>query len=154
VALGSTPARPDTIQPLVEYLVGLTGKPRPKVCFVPTARGDQPEMIVSMCERVPASLAERSHLALFDRRINDVRAYLLSQDLIWVGGGNTANMLAIWRFHGVDQAPRAAWDAGVVLCGGSAGRSTTDSSLRACRLVTRWRTTPGSGSSKPRWPRS
>src|SRR5207253_72344 len=74
-----------------------------------------------MYDRVPASEAERSHLALFDRRIDDVDAFLLSHDLIWVGGGNTASMLAVWRVHGVDRALRRAWDAGVVLCGGSAG---------------------------------
>ena len=51
----------------------------------------------------------------------DLRAALLSQDLIYVGGGNTANMLAIWRVHGVDEILREAWENGVILCGGSAG---------------------------------
>jgi peptidase E len=133
VALGSTPRQVETIRPLVDYLLGLTGRARPKVCFLPTAKGDQTETIVAMYERVPGSLAERSHLALFDRTVEDIRAFLLSQDLIWVGGGNTANMLAVWRVHGVDQALREAWEAGVVLCGGSAGSlcwfggGTTDS---------------------------
>jgi peptidase E len=121
VALGSTPRQVEAIGPLVDYLLGLTGKARPKVCFLPTAKGDQPEVIVAMYERVPGSAAERSHLALFDRTVDDIGAFLLSQDLIWVGGGNTANMLAVWRVHGVDRALRDAWEAGVVLCGGSAG---------------------------------
>jgi dipeptidase E len=51
----------------------------------------------------------------------DLREKLLSQDVIWVGGGNTANLLAIWRLHGVDRIMREAWEAGVVLAGSSAG---------------------------------
>jgi peptidase E len=62
-----------------------------------------------------------SHVALFNRRILDLRAHLMAQDVIYVGGGNTANMLAIWRVHGVDAILREAWAAGAVLCGVSAG---------------------------------
>ncbi|HEY3110683.1 MAG TPA: peptidase E [Chloroflexota bacterium] len=133
VAIGGTPARPDTIPPIADYLLDLTGKARAKVCFIPTAKGDQPEFILSLYSRIPAARAERSHLALFDRTVKDVREFLLGQDLIWVGGGNTANMLAVWRVHGVDRALREAWEAGIVLCGGSAGSlcwfecGTTDS---------------------------
>jgi dipeptidase E len=133
VALGGTPSRPETIPPIVDYLLGLTGKPRPRVCGIPTARGDQAEAILAFYNRVPAPRAERAHLALFDRTVKDVRDFLLRQDLIWVGGGNTANMLAVWRVHGVDRALREAWESGVVLCGGSAGSlcwfecGTTDS---------------------------
>jgi dipeptidase E len=53
--------------------------------------------------------------------VADLRAFLLEQDVIYVGGGNTANMLAIWRVHGVDRILREAWEAGVVLAGISAG---------------------------------
>src|SRR5437867_4705108 len=62
-----------------------------------------------------------SHLPLFNRREEPFGDLLLEQDVIYVGGGNTANMLAIWRVHGVDKALRAAWDRGVVLAGWSAG---------------------------------
>ena len=103
------------------YLLGLTGKARPRVCYLPTARGDQAEGIVQFHARLAGTPAERCHLGLFDRTVRDLRAFLLSQDVIWVGGGNTANMLAVWRVHGVDRVLREAWDAGVLLCGGSAG---------------------------------
>ncbi len=118
---------------MVAYLLELTGKPRARVAFIPTATGDASETLVNMYARFPAERTERSHLALFNRTVDDIPSYLLSQDIIWVGGGNTANMLAVWRVHGVDRALRAAWEAGVILTGGSAGSlcwfecGTTDS---------------------------
>lgn len=133
VAFGGLRTRPGARPPIVDYLLDLTGKPRPKVCFIPTARGDQAEAIVQFHTRFSGTPAERTHLALFDRTIKDIRGFLLSQDAIWVGGGNTANMLAVWRVHGVDHVLREAWDAGIILCGGSAGSlcwfecGTTDS---------------------------
>lgn len=133
VPFGGMRARPGAVHPLVPYLLGLTGKERPRVCCLPTATGDAAETLVNFYNRIPASLAERSHLALFNRTVVDLRTFLLSQDVIWVGGGNTANMLAVWRVHGVDQVLREAWEKGVVLTGGSAGSlcwfegGTTDS---------------------------
>jgi peptidase E len=103
------------------------------VCFIPTATGDQPEAIVQFYSRLAGSPADGTHLALLNRTVADIRSFLLSQDVIWVGGGNTANMLAVWRVHGVDEVLREAWDAGILLCGGSAGSlcwfecGTTDS---------------------------
>ena len=119
--------------PLVGYVLSLTAKKRPKVCFIPTATGDSATSLVNFYDRFPAARSERTHLMLFERTVQDVRGYLLGQDVIFVGGGNTANMLAVWRVHGVDLALREAWEAGVVLCGGSAGSlcwfecGTTDS---------------------------
>lgn len=133
VPFGGLRPTPGRTHPLVEYLLELTGKARPKVAFIPTATGDAAEAIVNMYARFPPERSERSHLALFHRTVTDIRKYLLEQDLIWVAGGNTANMLAIWRVHGVDQALREAWEAGIVLTGGSAGSlcwfecGTTDS---------------------------
>ena len=60
-------------------------------------------------------------LTLFHREVSDIAELLLSQDVIYVGGGNTANMLAIWRLHGVDVVLREAWSRGIVLAGVSAG---------------------------------
>ena len=133
VAFGGLRTRPGQISPLVDYVLGATGKPRPKVCCIPTATGDSPVSLVTFYDRIPATRAERTHLSLFDRTVKDIRPFLLAQDVIWVGGGNTANMLAVWRVHGVDKVLREAWEAGVVLCGGSAGSlcwfecGTTDS---------------------------
>lgn len=105
---------------------------RPRVCFVGTASGDSESYVANFY----ASFARRSeaaHLALFDRNVGDIEAFLLEQDVVYVGGGNTANMLAIWRVHGVDRALERAWDSGVILAGLSAGSNcwfdsaTTDS---------------------------
>ena len=117
---------------LLERARARRGRTRPNVCFVPTASGDSIEYIANFYAAF-ARRAEASHLALFDRKVADVETFLLDQDAIYVGGGNTANMLAIWRVHGVDRALQLAWEAGVVLAGVSAGAncwfesSTTDS---------------------------
>lgn len=133
VAFGGFRAARIGINPLANYVLSLTGKERPKICCIPTATGDSPTALVRFYSNFPSNRCEPSHLALFDRTIRDIRAYLLSQDIIFVGGGNTADMLAVWRVHGVDLALRQAWEAGVILCGGSAGSlcwfecGTTDS---------------------------
>jgi dipeptidase E len=118
VALGgsSSPAGP-----LVRFILGLTGRERPRVCYLPTAQGDSAAGIVLFYERFPASLCEPSHLGLFGVPRAGIRGHLLEQDAIYVSGGNTANMLAVWRVHGADSALREAWEAGIVLAGPSAG---------------------------------
>lgn len=68
-----------------------------------------------------AGRAEASWLRLFERDGRDLRTFILGQDVVYVGGGNTANMLAIWRLHGVDAILREAWEAGIILAGLSAG---------------------------------
>jgi peptidase E len=106
-----------------QFVLSLTGKPLPKICFLPTASGDQRDQAMRFHERFGALPCEPSILWLFHLnrdRINPVE-HLLAQDAIYVGGGSMRNMLAIWREHGVDEAMRAAWDAGVVLTGLSAG---------------------------------
>ncbi len=108
------------------------GRDRPRVCFVPTASGDSAENIAGFYSAF-ARRAEASHLALFARTIVDIPAMLREQDVIYVGGGNTLNLLTVWRAHGVDGALRRAWEAGVVMAGVSAGAicwfegGTTDS---------------------------
>ncbi len=64
---------------------------------------------------------EPSHLALFDREVDDIDALVRAQDVVIGGGGNTANMLAIWRLHGVEAPLRNAYAGGTVLSGWSAG---------------------------------
>lgn len=103
-----------------DYILNLTEKARPRVCFIPTASRDAEAAILSFY-RALQGRAEVSDLPLFQRGIEDVRAFLLDQDVIYVGGGNTANMLAIWRVHGVDAALREAWESGIVLAGVSSG---------------------------------
>ena len=97
-----------------------SGRDRPRICFVPTAGGDSDASVVEFYAAF-ADQAEPRHLALFARTIRDIESFLVWQDVVYVGGGNTANMLAIWRLQGVDRAMRAAWEAGVVMAGMSAG---------------------------------
>ena len=121
--------------PIYRYIFDLTGSARPKILFVPTATGDGDRSIAASFRGFPAHTWEPSVLTLFERTVQDLRSLVLTQDVVLVGGGNTLNMLAIWRAHGLDEILREAWDAGVVLAGGSAGAncwfeaSTTDSFL-------------------------
>ena len=102
------------------YVLGLSAKPRPKICFVPTASGDSAMYITKFYEAF-GDRAEACHVGLFGRPRTDMASVLTSQDIIYVGGGNTANMLAVWRVHGVDRMMREAWERGVILTGVSAG---------------------------------
>ncbi|MER7194962.1 peptidase E [Streptomyces flaveolus] len=96
---------------------------RPRVCFVPTASGDAPAYVERFLTAFRSHDCEPGVLPLFRRELDDdaLRAFLLSQDVVYVGGGNTANLLAVWRAHGVDRLLREAYDRGTVLCGISAG---------------------------------
>ena len=118
LALGGHAMRPG--EPLDELLLELTGASRPRVLLIPTASAEDESFVVRFYETF-ARRAEASHLSLFGIPPPDVRSVILEQDAIFVGGGNTANMLAIWRVHGVDGFLREAWEAGVVLAGSSAG---------------------------------
>lgn len=97
-----------------------SGRDRPRICWVGTAGADSDRDLLAF-HIAFASRAEPRHLALFTRTVTDVEAFLLDQDAIYVGGGNTANLLALWRLHGVDLAMRSAWEAGLVVAGMSAG---------------------------------
>ncbi|MDQ6651105.1 MAG: peptidase E [Actinomycetota bacterium] len=120
--------------PLVDHALSLTGAERPKVCALYTATADDPARIAAFYAAWAGTAARPSHLALFPMpSVDDVRAHLLSQDAVYVGGGSVANLLAVWRVHGLDEVMREAWHAGVVLFGVSAGSlcwfagGTTDS---------------------------
>ena len=105
---------------LFDYVLGLTGKERPRLAFVPTAANERDDEIAWFYER-HTPRADVSVLRTFPWTPRDLRDFVLSQDAIFVGGGNTANMLAIWRVHGIDDLMREAWEQGVVLAGWSAG---------------------------------
>jgi dipeptidase E len=92
----------------------------PKVLFVPTAAADSDERLVSFYE-IFGDRAEATHAQFFPWPRQDLREHALSRDAIYVAGGNTANMLAIWRLHGFDRILREAWEAGILLTGWSAG---------------------------------
>ncbi|HEV2250396.1 MAG TPA: peptidase E [Candidatus Limnocylindria bacterium] len=106
---------------LVAYVLSFAKRPRPKVLFLPTASGDDSTYLTLFRGAFKGHECEPAVLELFDRTVDDVDALVRDHDVVVVGGGNTANMLAIWRVHGVDGALRAAYDAGTVLTGWSAG---------------------------------
>jgi dipeptidase E len=120
VGLGGGGDTKEQTDRLYEYILGLTGKDRPRVLFVPTAAAEDSEYTVWFYDRF-ARRADASHLNTFPWPPDDLREVILSQDVINVSGGNTANMLAIWKVHGIDTLLREAWENGVVLCGASAG---------------------------------
>lgn len=105
-----------------EQSMQLSGKNRPKMCLLNTAEGDNPATTLRFYEKLAGTPAEVRHLALFPMpNVADPEDLLLSQDVVWVGGGSVANMLAVWRVHDLDKIFRKAWEAGVVLLGSSAG---------------------------------
>ena len=106
---------------LDKWLVSLARRSRPRVLFIPTASGDAKDYIRRFYRAFARYPCRPTHLQLFNRVAVDLRKQVVSQDLIYVGGGNTANLLAIWKVHGLDNALREAWHEGVVLCGVSAG---------------------------------
>lgn len=110
---------PDGIR-LDEFVLALTGKHRPRVCAISTASGDHEEYMGAFDEML-GPRCEPSHLRLFRPPFSDPERLLLNQDLIYVGGGSTANMLAVWRLHGIDRLLRKALQKGTILYGSSAG---------------------------------
>jgi peptidase E len=119
---------------LLDYAAQLSGSANPRICVLNTAVGDEPTGFVKMLDHFSALPSRVSRLQLFPMpNVADPADVLLGQDLIFVGGGSVANMLAVWRVHGLDQVMRSAWEAGVVLAGVSAGAicwfagGTTDS---------------------------
>jgi peptidase E len=111
----------------------LTEKLRPRVCLVNTAMGDNLANYAMAYEAFNAAGCDVTELKVFPQPSADPEERLCGSDLVWVGGGSVANLLALWRLHGVDVAMRSAWERGVILGGVSAGSlcwhlgGTTDS---------------------------
>jgi peptidase E len=106
---------------LDEFLLRSVGVSTPRVCFVPTASGDSPAYIARFYAAFGRLACVPSHLELFRRTERDLEGFLRDQDVLYVGGGSTANLLAVWRQHGLDEAIVRAHSAGLVLGGISAG---------------------------------
>jgi len=119
VAIGGLPSESGCLS-LFQYLLQLTGKPRPAIGFIATASGDAPESL----QRIAGILGKLdcipSDLPLFDRT-PELNEYIAAQDVILVGGGNTKSMLAVWREWGLPEILHRAWRDGKILAGWSAG---------------------------------
>lgn len=121
--------------PIFCFAFELAGSPDyPALCFVSTGTGDRKESIDQFYASFDGTDVRASHLALFDKpNVSDIREHLLGQDVIWVDRGSLANLLAVWRAHGLDNILYECWQTGVVLGGESAGSlcwhsgGTTDS---------------------------
>ena len=120
VGLGGGGETPEQTQRLYDYVLALVGKERPNLMYVPTAIGDDESGGLMFYERF-ARRGDVTILNTFPWPPRDLRETILSQDAICVSGGNTANMLAIWRVHGIDTLFREAWESGTVFWGASAG---------------------------------
>ena len=124
---GSFSADPDSSL-FHRYILSLCQRQPAHVCFVPTASADSAAYLVQFY-RAFSGLALPTDLTLFDsptvpRRppgTADLSQFVASQDIFFVGGGSTANLLALWRVHGLDHLFRDAWSRGAILCGVSAG---------------------------------
>jgi peptidase E len=145
---GFLPGRPGVFHwrrgPLVDHALRLSGTSRPRLCYLGTATGDSLNGLHGIqsafggCDDVVLSTLELFAMP----NVADPAAHLLAQDVIWVGGGSVANLLAVWRVHGLDEVMREAWERGIVLAGVSAGSicwhvgGTTDSFGPDLRPVT------------------
>jgi len=129
VAMGGGGFSMEPDNPLLDdYVLSVSRRKRPRVCFIPTASADSASYIAKFY-RAFAIRCEATDLTLFDapslprnpRRTEDLAAFVATQDIFYVGGGSTANLLAMWRMHGLDRLLRKAWRTGAVLAGISAG---------------------------------
>jgi len=128
----------------IRYMAQLTGKKRPRLCYLPTASADRPEGIISwfqMCAPLDVEpFVQESFIASSSQKLGWDEV-LLSMDGIVASGGNTLNQQAIWKAQGIDAVLRQAWDRGIVLGGASAGslcwfeEGTTDSRPKVLTTV-------------------
>jgi peptidase E len=119
-----------------------TGETRPRVCLVNTAMGDDLMYYAIAYEAFNVAGCDVTEFKVYPQPSADPEERLCGSDLVWVGGGSVANLLALWRLHGVDSAMRSAWEQGVILGGVSAGSlcwhlgGTTDSFGQILQPVT------------------
>jgi dipeptidase E len=128
----------------IRYMAQLTGKPRPRLCYLPTASADRPDGIISWFQSCAnlnvAPFVQPSFISSY-RQMQSWEEALLSMDGIVASGGNTLNQQAIWKAQGIDVVLREAWDRGIVLGGASAGslcwfeEGTTDSRPKELTIV-------------------
>jgi peptidase E len=118
---------------MIKDALALTGKTRPRVCLVNTAMGDNLMYYAFAYEAFNFAGCDVTEMKVYPQPSADPEERLCGSDLVWVGGGSVANLLALWRLHGIDDAMRSAWEQGVILGGVSAGSlcwhmgGTTDS---------------------------
>ena len=123
-----------------KYILNLTGKSNPRICFLPTATGDNDTYIVRFYSVFTRLNCRPSHIDFFSRTI-DINEHIINQDIIFVGGGNTKSMLAVWSDWGMDKILKKAYEQGAIMSGVSAGaicwftRGVTDSWEKELKIL-------------------
>lgn len=122
IAMGGGGFSMEPDNPLLDrYIVGLARVERPKICFIPTASGDSERYIAQFYSAFEQVSCVPSHLSLFNPPTSDLNSFVLEKDIIYVGGGNTKNLIALCKEWGLDRILREAWENGKILSGLSAG---------------------------------
>ena len=122
VAMGGGGWGMEPNNPLLDrYIYELSDKAEPRICFIATASGDSEEYIERFYRHFVSKPAHLSHLSLFEPPTSDLETFILERDIIYVGGGNTKNLIALWKEWQLDKILRKAWNRGIILCGVSAG---------------------------------
>lgn len=130
VALGGGGFSVDPDNPLLDdFILSLSRRKPARVCFIPTASADSATYLVRFYRAFSARRCVPTDLTIFDppslprrpARTADLKAFVAAQDIFYVGGGSTANLLSLWRTHGLDRLLSKAWRSGAVLAGISAG---------------------------------
>ena len=123
-----------------KYIVSLSNQVRPKVCFIPTASGDDKEYKLNFYRSFAALDCITSHLDFFSRT-EDLEEKIFNQNIIYVGGGNTKTMLSVWREWGLDKILKKAYEKGIIMSGVSAGaicwfeNGVTDSYAKELKVI-------------------
>ena len=122
IALGGGGFSDEPDNPLLDdYILRQSSKDSPKICFIGTASGDSEVYIQNFYKSFGKKDCTPSNLALFYGHTDKIEEFILDQDILFVGGGNTRNMLVLWKEWGLDKIIRKAYDQGIILSGVSAG---------------------------------
>lgn len=117
---GGFSMEPDNLG-LDRYILEQSQKPRPKICFLPTASADAEGYILNFYKAFTSLDCQPSYLSLFNIPTADLEGFILEKNILYVGGGNTRSMLALWREYELDKILFKAYQSGVILSGISAG---------------------------------
>lgn len=122
IALGGGGFSMEPDNPLLDrYILEQSNQSNPKICFIGTASGDAENYISRFYQFFEKEQCQPFHLSLFNPPTRDLEGFLLEKDIIYVGGGNTKNLLALWKEWGLDEILKKAWEEEVLLAGISAG---------------------------------
>jgi peptidase E len=122
IALGGGGFSMEPENPLLDrYILSHSKSERPKICFIGTASGDNEGYVEQFYHSFRGENCEPTHLSLFKPHTRDIKSFVMDQDILYVGGGNTKNLMALWREWDLDVIIRQAYDNGTILAGLSAG---------------------------------